>query len=121
MNEKLTELLEKLALKLGTTTEFLWVVLVKEAHLVAITDLIYIAMAIIAWIPMWKTHFYLLNVKNQINYDNNDWTGIVIIILAVILLVLTLATLANIGEIIDGFFNPEFWALNYILSMLSKD
>lgn len=118
MDDNVTKLLEQLATKLGTTTEYLWAITVKEAQLAAITNLIYMAMTIVAWIPFWKVHYYLLNEKNSMNYENNDWVGVVMVVLAVILLVLTIGTFSTIREIIDGFFNPEFWAFDYILGML---
>ncbi|GAG32239.1 unnamed protein product, partial [marine sediment metagenome] len=45
--ENLTNLLEQLALKLGTTVEYLWEVLVKQAHIVMIQDIIWFCICVI--------------------------------------------------------------------------
>lgn len=55
MDEKYYELLERIATKLGTTAEHLWGVMVKQAPISGITDLISIVVLIAAAFLWCKT------------------------------------------------------------------
>jgi hypothetical protein len=124
MNEKLTALLEKLSVKLGTTTEYLWKVLIMQAKISALQSLFYILSVVIIGIVLFRLHVRFSKVIKDNRYNNNtyedsDYIGGIMGIVAGIWLVMTICTFCfSISNMIDGFFNPEYWALNEILSKI---
>ena len=120
MNE-LTPLLEKLAENLGTTTEYLWGILMKQAMISAISDLIFMAIVAVAGYYAFKAHVYMSG-KEEGEYDNRYEDnlalaiGVVVIIGAVF--ICSIGAISSIPNIINGFFHPEFWAFDYIMDIL---
>lgn len=124
MNEKLTALLEKLSLKLGTTTEYLWKVLLVQAKISAIQSVFYLIAIIVIGVVLYRLHVkfskpikgnrYELNV-----YDEYDGAPASMGVIAFIWLVMAIYVFCcSIPNMIDGYFNPEYWALNEILSKI---
>ena len=120
MNENTTKLIETLANKLGTTSEYLWRVLLKQAPIAATTELVFMVFLVIAGYFLWKAHKYLSNNENSQSYYNEDSYEIIMIILACGYLALLLFSINSIPVIINGYFNPEYWALKEILNSLKN-
>ena len=120
MNDQTAKLLEQLAQKLGTTASYLWSVLLKQAFINAITDLLYLVLTIIGGFLLCKLHkhFSLENDNCDNIYYDNDYLGIVMAIAAIIWGAIAIVCFFSIGNIINGFFNPEYWALDRILSSI---
>lgn len=118
MNEQTTKLIEQLAHKLGTTSEYLWGVLLKQAPLSAITDLMYLVIVVIMGIGLYKLHkrFSKETTKYDVwSYESNGELVIpIIIILAIIWVILLIICFCSIDNIIYGFFNPEYWAFKEV-------
>lgn len=123
MNEQTAKLVEQLAQKLGTTTEYLWSVLLRQAPISALTDLIYFVLVCIGGVFILKAHknFSKENERRDSKYYDNDALAPIMIVVVVIWTVLFLAAFFSIGNIVNGFFNPEYWALDEILSSLKTD
>lgn len=119
MNEKTTELIEQLAQKLGTTTEYLWGVLINQASISAITDLIYIVMSVVVGVVLFKLHrrFSKEDEKGNCVYEEDFFIGAMMFLTAIWGIVF-LVSIFSIGNIINGFFNPEYWALNKVLNLI---
>jgi len=120
MDKSTLLLLEKLAYELGTTTECLWVSLLKQAHLCAKTSLLFFIIVIIVGILLFKLHKRLMK-ENKDEYSVFDLNGkfaLPMIIGAISWAILFITSLTFLGDIINGFINPEYWALNKILNML---
>jgi len=114
--EELTGVLEQLAVKLGTTTEYLWSVLISQAKISAITDLIYIVLNIIIGIMLYKLH---INLSKRDLYDEYEEPLIAVMVIgALVWCVIFLINFFSIGGIINGFFNPEYWALQKVLDVI---
>lgn len=111
--ENLTNLLEKLAEKLGTTVEFLWGVLVKQAHIIAYINL---SVAGLFFLLMIYGLFRLMKdpptpIPNDEMYAPHV-VGIILLIVGVVVVLVT-------G--ISGFvalLNPEYWALRKVLRII---
>lgn len=71
MNEKTEQLLQSLADKLGTTTEYLWTILVNQAKFDVIVSLIQMAFMAAFIIATVKIHFKL--VKELPTDKNDEW------------------------------------------------
>ena len=125
MNTETTKLIEQLAQKLGTTTEYLWSVLIKQAAISAATDLLYLILVIIGLIVLIKLHFKFSIVKgdgwdNRSDYEKSDGLGIAMACIAVVLGGMFFVCFFSIGDIINGFVNPEYWALDKVLSSIKN-
>ena len=119
MNEETTKLIEQLAQKLGTTAEYLWRVLIKQAPISAATDLLYLVLIIITGIVLFNIHKRL--AKEDEHGDSAYFTfeegaAVPMIIGVIIWGILFIVCFFSIGDIINGFLNPEYWALNNVLN-----
>ena len=119
--EELTPLLEKLAEKLGTTTEYLWGVLLKQAPITAATELVYLVLVILGGIVLYKVHKRLskeVDGNNSIYYEAEELVIAPMVIAAIIWGVLFIICFFSIGTMVTGFLNPEYWALDEIMSLI---
>lgn len=119
--EKLTSLLEELAIKLNTTTEHLWTVLIYQAKISVITNILWIITMIVLGIVILKLHLKFLNKegKRESIYDReNGYIFFIMVIISVMWFAFSIAAFSTFGDIISGIFNPEYWALHKILSLL---
>lgn len=108
MNDKIAELLEKLAVKLGTTAEHLWGVLVKQAHIEGMTSVI--IWSIWGIIVVFLAMFFSL-VRTDTYEEKNTMWGIWIAIFIVTFVIFA----SCISTIIGQFNNPEYWALTEVI------
>ena len=119
MNEQTTKLIEQLAKKLGTTAEYLWTVLLKQAPISAMIDLVYLVIVTITGIGLYKLHKYCTKetgeYKESIYEDKGELVIPAMVVLATAWVIFFIACFFSIGNIINGFFNPEYWALKEIL------
>jgi hypothetical protein len=118
MNENTTALLEKLATKLGTTSEYLWGVLIRQAAISATTDLIYVILIGCLGVAIWKLHkrFLKKDAHGDTVYENNE--GLVVtpmLCAAIIFGFAAIWAFFAIGDIFTAYLNPEYWALKEIL------
>jgi len=112
MDNQTTELLSKLAEKLGTTSEYLFGVLVRQAPISSSILLFNYALLVVAGVVLYRTHLRLL-IKGI--YEDEGYR--LLMVLGVLLWsVLVLLALCYVENMIAGFFNPEYWALDKILS-----
>lgn len=120
MNEQTTQLIEQLAQKLGTTTEYLWGILVKQAPISAITNLTFFILMVISGVLLYKLHRYLGTYQEKLRdsvYGDLDELAIVpMFVVVVIWCISFLVAMFSLGGVVNGFFNPEFWALKEVLN-----
>ena len=115
MEKDTQKLLEKLAEKLGTTTEYLWEILVKQAYVSSLTLLFQMCL-----IPILAYLLYRVYKKNIDEYGDIEDLGVSIVLAAgfVFTIFLTLIAFFEISNMVNGFVNPEYWALDKILETL---
>lgn len=118
MNEQTTKLLETLAQKLGTTTEYLWSVLLKQAPIDATITLIQIGIVVLFNIILYKVHKRFIKSDAYENYDVG--APIFMVLMAVILLISDIACMLSLNSVVNGFFNPEYWALREIIGTIKQ-
>jgi hypothetical protein len=126
--DQLTNLLEQLAIKLGTTVEYLWEVLIKQAYINGILGMVYIVFTLLATIVLYRFHKYFSGPHEKYNnhtkyYDENaeevSVSQVIMFTAALILLVMNLCMIVVIHATITAFMNPEYWALQKVLSFLN--
>jgi hypothetical protein len=125
MDDNTSKLLEKLASKLGTTSEFLWNILVSQAKIDAITSLIQLLLFLSVPIITYRLHrWFSKPIKpdgyggNNCMYDEYDACGPVAVFLCISSIISIIFGIMLIGDVINGFLNPQYWALHEILKTL---
>jgi hypothetical protein len=123
MNEQILEYLSKLAEKLGTTSEYLWSVLLRQAPISGAIDLL-IVIVIVTAVVLFIRFVRRKTVVPAATEENPDpypewenelvvfvWLGIIVATTLALLIVVDL-----LGDGISGLVNPEYWALKQILN-----
>lgn len=122
MNEQTAKLIEQLAQKLGTTTEYLWSVLLKQAQIQAMVTLFQFLLIAIFGYVLLKIHKSLSVKKDYNGYNETGYShyeekvGIPMVVGVVIFAFLAICAFFCIEDVFNGFFNPEYWALSKVLS-----
>ena len=109
MDDKSIQALTALATKLGTTAEYLWGVLIRQAPISAVLDLAVVAMLSVGLIQLVR----VLSRKTKESYE--DWHDIAWSVVAVLGLVAIFIAMVVIPLAITALLNPEYWALRQIL------
>lgn len=118
MNEQTERSIRELAEKLGTTTEHLWGVLVKQAPITATCQLLgwlYILAGAIAAFLICR---YCIRKFNGPSDKDEEWWTLAFLfgVLCLACAVISIAELfLGASMVAAGFFNPEYWALKQIL------
>jgi len=122
MNDKTLELLNRLAEKFGTTVEHLWGVLVKQAVISAVTEIVMALAMVAAWV--WLFRFVRGKTTEpketpEDRYPHAEWReeGALIAWLvaafALMLVAIQVYRAATTG--LTALLNPEYWALKQLL------
>lgn len=107
MNERTEKIIRDLSEKLGTTTEHLWNVLIRQAPITATIELITSILLIIAGIIGWN---YLSKLKLN-EFDKAPMYTIAVILISFCIIFI----LCSLPMQIAGLLNPEYWALKQII------
>lgn len=115
MNETTDKLIRDLAAKLGTTAEHLWGVLIRQAPITAITDLLEVL--ILAAVCVYGGRRLMRWHKKLQESGDADHPGFVLLYVGfVVLLCITIiCALCSVSGIVTAFTNPEYWALKQIV------
>lgn len=124
MNEQTAVLIDRLAEKLGTTAELLWSVLVRQAPISGVIDLVTFSLLVFAAV----TAFRFAKRKTTVPKNKRgEYRGpaefedigatIAWIMFGVVLLFVFMAAYELSHDIIAAFINPEYWALMKILKI----
>ncbi len=118
MNEAGLKAIELLASKLGTTTEYLFSVLVKQARIAGIVAIIQGIMMVVIGICLVKLIIYFYKKRDDLDSSISEIVVPFTILSFVVLLILAIIYISYADNILAAFFNPEYWALNEILSSI---
>jgi len=107
MNETTSKLLSELAQKLGTTTEYLWRVLVGQAPVSATITLVQMVFIILFGVVLYKIHKNLSKKTSNIRWEENAYERAEILvipmaILTLIFIVLVFWAFASISDVVNG-------------------
>jgi len=117
--ENLTKLLNELAVKLGTTTEFLWEILLKQAPIDAIVGISLIVLFLILIIPyVMYIKWFSKHCNELYKEDKESIHTVFCVIILIIMFALFIANICEINNTITAIFNPEYWALKEILKYI---
>lgn len=124
MNEQTVQLIEKLATKLGTTSEYLWGLLIKQAPISATINLVYFIFVIITGVLLYKLHKYFSkeDSRGRTIYDDGDNMLVIVpmVIGVTLWTIFALVSFFSLGDVFNGFANPEYWALKEVLDVANN-
>ena len=110
MDDKTLSALTLLATKLGTTSEYLWSALLRQAPISGIADIIFLALwgALLVRLVIWMNK----KAKNIMDAEAAflGWVGVWSMIFLYVIIVSL-----NLNILIASFANPEYWALKQII------
>jgi hypothetical protein len=122
MNDKTIALIEKLAEKLGTTSEHLWGVLLHQAPISGAVDLFTVIVMIFVAVGLVRFVKGKTTKPARTEYDpypHAEWRDeaafLVWLATAAYLVITSTVMIGSAQRIVAAFFNPEYWALSYIL------
>lgn len=129
MKPDIESILAAIAMNIGTTVEHLWGVLIKQSTISAISDFITCTLWIIGFVYLFKGVKKLINKRIVIDKYGDEvikrdideaivwiiWTCMI-----VVSLIMVISVTLSIENIINASFNPEYWALEKILSLIRK-
>lgn len=124
MNDQTTKLMEQLAQKLGTTSEYLWSILLRQAPIDATLTLCYLIFTLLFGIALYTVHRRLMEEKKEGGYTETRYSKyeesaiIPMVIATVCLLLMCVGAIFVFPNMINGYFNPEYWALQQILDAM---
>lgn len=137
MNEQTEKLLRELAEKLGTTTEHLWGVLVKQCMVEAVSTTVLFVFCVVVAIVLMRTAIVntrkvpvvdsegkqMLNRWNEpqvaSKWDHDDALPTVCWIVSGVMALLSLVLTVEMSQcVIQAIWNPEYWALKQILGAM---
>jgi hypothetical protein len=116
MNSETIALIDKLATKLGTTTEYLWGVLIaqRKAYLIG-TGIQYL----ICFATMWFGTKYIRKALKD-NDNITPWQVLSVCATVIAVFIAAMASFFEIEEYVSAIINPEGYALQYILQLMNK-
>ena len=115
MDDKTLQTLTALANKLGTTAEYLWSVLLKQAPITGVTDLL-LLIALVLGTAIWARTVYVNTSEEEWEKRWQDDTAPIAWISVAVLFVITLILVtSNLSMVFAALFNPEYWALKQVL------
>ena len=122
MNEEILKRIDTLATKLGTTAEYLWGVLIKQAHVVIWQDVIVIficsvCVSLCVWGLFWSfgkddEGYKRLSYKS----DCEDRALLIALLSGTLLAISTPILVVEALDLMSVCVNPEYWALKEILN-----
>lgn len=116
MNEETIKLIETLAAKFGTTTEYLWGALVKQAPISGVCDTIICVVLIVGLIVSARI---LKSKFTELEDGFTDWREDFMvpawITWSVVAFIVGLIVCCSFPTTIAAFVNPEYWALKQLI------
>ena len=109
--------LQMLAEKLGVTIDYLWSVLLKQAYVSAILDLLFVLLMVIMWAALIKSRGA---IKKWLKTMDDLEEGFICIFGSGFIIGVTVAAIIFIFTSTSALINPEYWALKEILSAVGK-
>ena len=122
MDEKYQALIEALATKLGTTAEHLWSVLVRQAPISGVVDLvlcIVIATVTVLFVALIKHKTTAPEAMEENRYPHAEWRDEAAFLAWAVALIAGVFALVYVTSSAQGiaaaFANPEYWALKQLV------
>lgn len=121
MNEHTAVLLQGLANKLGTTSEYLWSILLKQAPVFATVALAQYVVTVVVMVLLWRFRVGISKaVTKGFEGDADILAFLGCAIFAIVSVGWLLACIFTFGNVVTAIVNPEYWALEKILDTVKR-
>lgn len=122
MTQEIMARIDALAAKLGVTSEYVWGILVKQAHVEAYSLIFAAAITgLLACVSGFAFRYAWKKLTDpKLSWSDKDTYRPVCAATVVPLVGLTTASLVNAYNAITPLLNPEYWALQQVLEVLKK-
>lgn len=110
MNKETIDLLRDMAEKLGTTTEYLWGVLIQQAYVSGLLSVAYVALLLTVFIALIAA--LVIHIKRS---DDTEEVNISIFVLIAVSILGAIMISHGVGDAVTALANPEYWALKQII------
>jgi hypothetical protein len=110
--KQVSEVLDVLAQKFGSTVEHLWGILIKQAYVEGIISLVWVIISIIVGTISIK---YIIKFFKE---EDDGWEGMLFAICFGLIALSALVFCLNINDTIRALVNPEFYAIKEIFGQL---
>jgi len=121
MNEQVMEILRVLAEKFGTTTEFLWGIMIRQAYVHGITAIICFLVTSIL-IFGWNWIWWRAEVDEETSRRDQGDRMFAIFMCRLgglgLVFIWTCLFLSGMIEVTTALINPEYWAIKQVLGGL---
>jgi len=118
MSDQVMEILRVLAEKFGTTTEFLWGILVRQAYVFGITSIVVFA-ATSLLVFLWNWGVFRYEIPSDDPKGDTKFGVYMLRLFGVMLaFIWTCMFLSGMHEVSTALINPEYWALRQVLGGL---
>ena len=110
----LLQRLDALAAKLNVTAQYLWAVMLRQAHIEAATDLVWASISLTIALACG---YFLLRVARMAlanTWDSEDYL-LKALVAGLVTLLAVVFFCINLQNAITPLLNPEFWALQQLL------
>lgn len=111
MNDKELELVKALADKLDTTAAHLWQVMIRQAFISGVLNLVACVIALALLGCLWRVTIVKTRSGEDWHGDIEPWWFLV----AVMSLIVTALIGVLSGSIVTALLNPEYWALMQLI------
>lgn len=118
MEKELELVIDKLAEKLGTSVEFLWSVLIKQAYVYVTYSAFGFLIILLAGFIIYKIHKKLHRNNSYKEEDGEFYMTIIFVSFLAWIFTMGFFLVFNISEVVTALLNPEYWAINKIISKL---
>lgn len=118
MDKQTTELLQQLAAKLGTTSEYLWSILIKQAYVSVVIDIIFYGIGVTF---VYLTYKYAPKLWKKGDAEETDLELAYYFAAGGMMLIAgisALCTIIGLPYTLGTLINPEYWALKQILDAI---
>jgi hypothetical protein len=116
----ITPLLNQLADRLGTTAAHLWGVLIRQAYISAAVDVVqYAVIAYVAYRLARYTNWFC-GLDWEKKCEASEYTGGVLVAAWCVMALFVIIAFISIPTTIAALRNPEYWALNKVLTAMGR-
>ena len=109
-------LIKELSEKLGTTSEYIFETLVKQAKFNAIEGIVFFLLSLLFLFILYKVHKHLSE-----NYLYDDVAVGVMLFFSIIFIFILIISLIKMISNLSGLYNPEYWAIKQIFNSLNQN
>lgn len=120
MNQETVALIDKLATKLGTTSDYLWGVLIKQAPISGVVDVIQNLLVISFVYLLIRCALWVRHKDATDKRGDWGWLYMPVGIASFVAAIAVLICVSYLQITVAAFLNPEYWALHEIMGAIRK-